>query len=132
LSAVCGTTAVIAIPAFTERKILLKISKASSYAEMRYCYELVLKLLQFEKLQPQTGETPAMFAERTDESTAFNCGFSTVMPAFEQLEFGSQPLSPPLIKQITDFTEKLYRKIVTEQKLLIRIARKVSVCKWKI
>ena len=110
----------------TEKKKLARYADMSERNIARESYRFILKLLRMEGLAGQPGETPVKFAERVDEAVQ-GYGLTTVIEAIEKLEFSREELTAEEYKRLSDTATGLYGQIVTEQKKLKRLARRIIV-----
>jgi len=110
----------------TERKKLTRYADMSERNIARESYRFILKLLRMEGFTGQPGETPVKFAERVDEAVQ-GYGLTTVIGAIEKLEFSREELTEEEYRKLSDTVKGLYGQIVTEQKKLKRLARRIIV-----
>jgi hypothetical protein len=108
-----------------ERRRLTRYADLNESAAAREAYRFMLKLLKMAGLTALSGETPVKFAARVDEEFCMGV-LNPAIGAILRLEFSREELSAAEYAGLSKAVESIYRQVVTEQKKLKRLARKIA------
>jgi hypothetical protein len=108
----------------TERRRLAKYADLSECNTAREAYRFILRLLKIEGLTGAPGETPVKFAKRVDQAIQGH-GLTPVIEAIEKLEFSKEELTADEYAKLSLAMAELYNQIVTSQRRLKRLARRI-------
>jgi transglutaminase-like putative cysteine protease len=108
-----------------ERRRLAKYADLNEGAAAREAYRFMLKLLKMEGLTALAGETPVKFAARVDEEFCMGV-LNPVIGAILKLEFSREELNAAEYAALSRTVKSVYRQVVTEQRKLKRLARRIA------
>jgi len=111
-----------------EKKSLTKYAGIDDRNTAGETYRFILRLLKMEGLTGSPGETPVKFAIRVDNAIK-GLGLTPVINVIQKLEFSNEELSELEYEKISVCAADLYKKIVTEKRLLKRFVRKMIAFK---
>lgn len=129
----------------TERKRILKYTSLQDKKTAAEAYKFILKLLRTEGLTAQPGETPVKFAARaekmlTEQAEAKQTkqgkpveaaqGFvyiNELIGAAEKLEFSKEELTRAEYDLLSACTDRLYKQIVSDKKIIRKFIKKIVV-----